>query len=563
MIGVIVHDDQRAATEEFFQLFKTPWEFYREGNVYPVIITTRDDDVASAPLVMVYSAKETPHDIRAGVRPTRHAGSAILTSKELSVPVYAGTATFLTKEWPLLHVKEDGPCAAYRKEEKGQRICRIGYDLFAEIAYLLTNGQPAAFASIPAVEVHIALLRHLILDAGLPIIEIPPVPYGHDFTVCLTHDVDFIRMRDHGFDHSVAGFILRALFRPALRDCRSRIRWSRLVDNWKAVLAIPFAYAGMARDPWFDIDRYQEMEKNIPSTYFFVPQKEYAGRPADDDAALTRSYRSVHYDIRDYAPLVRVLAQEGREIALHGIDTWNDAISASKEREVISGITGDGVPGVRMHWLYFTERSPEIIGQAGFLYDSSVGYNDSVGFRSGTTQVYRLNGVAEVYELPLHIMDTALLLQNRMGLSEHHAMQVCLRIIECFRTSGGVLTINWHTRSLCPERNWDSFYVELLRILQEQKTWFAVAKQAVAWFRLRRTARFRAVTFKDDGVRIELEKGDAYRADLPPLQMRIQLPSPVTGMNSSGRPHHCMSIPWNGESCIEIPIGKTAGCRHA
>ena len=38
MIGVIARDEQRATVEEFFELFKTPWEPYRERGAYDVLL---------------------------------------------------------------------------------------------------------------------------------------------------------------------------------------------------------------------------------------------------------------------------------------------------------------------------------------------------------------------------------------------------------------------------------------------------------------------------------------------------------------------------------------------
>ena len=32
MIGVVAHDAERAVIREFFELFKTPWEFCRPGS---------------------------------------------------------------------------------------------------------------------------------------------------------------------------------------------------------------------------------------------------------------------------------------------------------------------------------------------------------------------------------------------------------------------------------------------------------------------------------------------------------------------------------------------------
>ena len=40
MIGVIPKTNEPPVVEEFFQLFKTPWEIYREGQDYDVVIAS-------------------------------------------------------------------------------------------------------------------------------------------------------------------------------------------------------------------------------------------------------------------------------------------------------------------------------------------------------------------------------------------------------------------------------------------------------------------------------------------------------------------------------------------
>ena len=62
------------------------------------------------------------------------------------------------------------------------------------------------------------------------------------------------------------------------------------------------------------------------------------------------------------------------------------------------------------------------------------------------------------------------------------------RLIDGAAEFGGVLTINWHDRSIAPERLWDGFYLKLLRELKSRGAWFATAAQTVSWFRKRRSA---------------------------------------------------------------------------
>ena len=118
----------------------------------------------------------------------------------------------------------------------------------------------------------------------------------------------------------------------------------------------------------------------------------------------------------------------------------------------LTSLTAQPTAGVRMHWLYFDADSPRQLEAAGFDYDSTWGYNDAVGYRAGTSQVFRLAGT-KLMELPLSIMDSALFYPRRMGLTDREAMQLCRRIVANARRFGGTVVINWHDRSLAPERS--------------------------------------------------------------------------------------------------------------
>ena len=146
--------------------------------------------------------------------------------------------------------------------------------------------------------------------------------------------------------------------------------------------------------------------------------------------------------------------------------------------------------GVRMHWLYFGEQSHAELEKAGFAYDSTVGYNNAVGYRAGTTQVFKPLTVTKLLELPMHVMDTALFYPSYLNLSPKQAEEKIRPLIADAVHFGGALTVNWHDRSLAPERLWDGTYRWLLAEFKTQGAWFATAAQAVAWFQKRRAATF-------------------------------------------------------------------------
>ena len=167
-----------------------------------------------------------------------------------------------------------------------------------------------------------------------------------------------------------------------------------------------------------------------------------------------------------------------------------------------------------MHWLCFSPSSPQVLEEAGFAYDSTVGYNDVVGYRSGTTQVYRPPGATILLELPLHIQDTALFYEGYMGLTSFAAEDRCNILVNNVERYGGVLTILWRPRSLAPERLWNDSYVGLLKTLQKRRVWFATADQVVDWFRKRRAYSFE-----------NAECPEALHDGTPPLLLKIHAPN--------------------------------------
>jgi hypothetical protein len=85
--------------------------------------------------------------------------------------------------------------------------------------------------------------------------------------------------------------------------------------------------------------------------------------------------------------------------------------------------------------------------------------------------------------------------RGRMNLGPAEASQRCGQIVANARRFGGTVVINWHDRSLVPERLWGRFYRQLLdEVAQGDRAWFATARQAVDWFRWRRSIRFTATT---------------------------------------------------------------------
>jgi hypothetical protein len=519
MIGVIANPADHDVVRELFELFKTPWEFHRSRRHYEVVLCAGPVDArgVSADLVVVYGSRPTRADVEAGMTSDRRQTPTTLAYRGRRIPIHGTSLTFRADDVGVQDEASGRSVACVRRFTDGTTV-RVGYDLFREIRLALTEGQPAASAALPSVDLHIGLLRDLILEwgSGAPLIEIPPVPAGHPFIVCLTHDLDHPSIRRHRWDHTTLGFLYRALVGSAVAVARGRAPLRNLLRNWAAAMRLPLVHAGVAKDFWADFDRYLELEDGLASTFFVIPFEGVPGRLRNGPAPARRAAR---YGARDIAVRLRRVASAGGEIGVHGLDAWRDSMLGRRERDEVATITGAPDIGVRMHWLYGDEHSPATLEKAGFAYDSTSGYNETVGYRAGTTQVFKPLNAVRLLELPLHVMDTALFYPKHLHLSPRQALARVRGIVDHARQLGGTVTINWHDRSIAPERLWGDVYVRLLQELEAEKPWFATAGQAVAWFRKRRSVVFEAVSAGAGAVRATLPSG---RADgLPGVRLRV------------------------------------------
>ncbi len=517
MIAVLAQEEDHPVIREFFELFKTPWEFYRAHGEYSVLLCSANViPPDSAKVVIAYGGLENSFDRANGTKiRSRHSGATVSNGSN-RIPIYGNCLVFESSMPGVVTVESTREAAAVTIVRGGQTIIRVGFDLFQEVRYLLTQGQPTSRAAIPALELHIGLLRSLILGCSIPLVEIPPVPDGHSFIACLTHDMDHIGIRNHKFDHTMLGFLYRATMGSVLDVCRGKKDWRQMGTNWLAAAKLPLVHLGLAGDFWSQPDRYRELEKERNSTFFVIPKK---GETGLDSRGNRPRRRAASYDATEHLDVLKKLQFAGDEIGLHGIDAWRDSAAGRQEQEILSRLTGSAETGVRMHWLYFNEESPSILEAAGFSYDSTVGYNETIGYRAGTTQVFKPLTTTKLMELPMHVMDTALFYPNYLNLTPARAREAIRPLIENAMHFGGALTVNWHDRSVAPERLWDTAYEELLEQLKSSGACFLTAGRAVSWFRKRRAALFERT---GDTVKIKIPADDG--SGLPGLRARTYYP---------------------------------------
>lgn len=505
VIGVICDPRRQAAVRELFELFKTPWELCAPGACYDALIVSGDDDggaaAADARLVVRFTAGP------------RRASAAVMRAHADELPLYAGTQSLAGPGEVRARLVDDGTPVVVAQVSDGRRELRCGYDLFDEVELLLSDGQPPEHAGIPTLDLHIELLRRWLIEADIELFELAPTPPGCGLLATLTHDVDFLGIRRHRRDRTLLGFIYRASIGSVIELLRGRRTLRQTVRNWLAVLSLPLVHAGLVEDFWLPFERYAGADAPWRSTFFVVP---FRGRHGVSPSGTLEPARAVPYGAGEIAGQLRELAGRGYEIAVHGIDAWHSVEDGRAELAAVRAACPAAGSGVRMHWLYFDRESFAKLDDAGFEYDATWGYNEAVGFRAGTAQVFAPLGTRRLLELPLQIQDTALLYPGRMRCRSDQAVTLSERMIDTVRRTGGVATISWHERSLSPERLWDGVYRELLAALRARDASVRPAGEVVAWFRTRRSVRL-------EGVRLTAEAVSGLPSATGPDALRVRV----------------------------------------
>lgn len=301
-----------------------------------------------------------------------------------------------------------------------------------------------------------------------------PWPSGHSIAITLTHDIDLIRkvgLRDFLSEFMKGGGFN---FKSLSKDLKTE---NSAYWNFGEILRL---YG----------------DKNLKSTFFFI----------------ARSWEKFHYRYNiskiKFRKLFDDILNDGHEIALHTSKfAFDHPVRIMKEKNKLEQLTGLPVKGVRQHYLRL--RFPKIwqyFEQANCDYDSSCGYNNSIGFRAGTcfpfpTYNFEHQKLNRLLELPISIMDYPLI-EYKNTITER--WEKFIELFETIQRSKGLFNILWHPHNLA-EPSFRPFWQKMLDWLENMEFYNATLHHIYQWLSGRENVMLKQFTVTSEDIEIILD----------------------------------------------------------
>ncbi|AET70707.1 hypothetical protein Desor_5329 [Desulfosporosinus orientis DSM 765] len=440
-------------------------------------------------------------------------------------------------------------CGPVRGETSGLRLHNFSFKLGEEAGRLLMSGREYTEKQVyePALDLMIEEIREVLRREVINYLELPPIPWGHSYAMILTHDIDILSLTEMPIARTFLGYFYRSSVLNWKRWRAGKVRTSEFYRTLWEMVRTWAAKAGLGSDVWKRaLPELLKLEKRlgVRSSLYFMP---FPKRPGilpealqkDSDRVRTQvqtlapapANRASFYDVVNFKELLKGLEDDGWEAGVHGIDAWHDSRSAREEYLRVANLTEQAKIGVRMHWLYFqSPDSFQSLESGGFEYDSTFGFNEVVGFRAGTLQPYHPLNCRNLWELPLHIQDGALLGEEHLDLNRKEAFLRAKPILDWAKRLGGVVSLLWHNQSFTAPRFWGEVYERLIAQGNEDGAWIAIPRDVLSWFKERRQCEA-ALTIEGSHWQIrcrQVSQGQESPAegkskDIPPVRIRLYL----------------------------------------
>jgi len=409
--------------------------------------------------------------------------------KNTEIPFFYQCKSFDPKQGEILYKykTEDRIAVNIIKKYKGH-IIQIGFDIVLSTFFLLNRIEESIvtkrdkyqrfssensmafqnnFLQLPVVDYYIKLLdkliRVLIKKKNICITKKCYWPQNKKYSICLTHDVDFIKKWDTSwFKENIISFF-NNLLKFKIKDAINKL----------SECLIPLSGE---TDPYWSFDNLISLEKELgykSSFYFFTDNKRY--KISD----------------KKTKKMIKNICENGWDVGLHSsFESYNNLKKIEIEKKSIDNILGKPANGVRQHFLMFNPSNNWInYEKAGFNYDTTLGFADHYGFRASTSFPYHPYNFLEdkkasILEIPIIVMDGSFF--HYLDYSSEEAYNSTISTVNTIKETNGICVMLWHSNSFSDDRpGWGETYYKIIKNIDRSKAWVTSASEISDWWTAR------------------------------------------------------------------------------
>ena len=216
----------------------------------------------------------------------------------------------------------------------------------------------------------------------------------------MSHDIDSV-------------WKLPSFYKLLRANARLLLDGNNLTDVWRLTQRYIDIKRGKANDPHDVFDWFLSSNSKVKKVLYLMAggKTNYEGFYPIDHPYVKR--------------IIEKAKNLGYDIGLHpSYLTWKNGDMFQRELKRLEDRVGEKIQKSRQHFLHFSfEQSPNILEQASIKNDSSLGYQNLIGFRCGTgfdfyPYHFGEERACHFTERPLVVMDCALLTANKHDIEK-------------------------------------------------------------------------------------------------------------------------------------------------
>jgi hypothetical protein len=276
--------------------------------------------------------------------------------------------------------------------------------------------------------------------------------------VVCSHDIDF-------YFTSKSSALLR-LFKNLLIGAQTYRSWPFFAWNARRIFGV---LAGVRVGDYLGLLSKASREYDFQSTIFAVSEGSHRRDP--------------NYRLEDLVPDLKACLEQGFSLGLHG--SYQSIVEQSNlqcEAAVMQRAFTVKPGGTRQHWLRFGnhEKFFTAVAEAGFFYDSTLGFAEAAGFRNGACFAFppydfRNERAHPFLEIPLVLMDGNIEADART--SGENPDTIATEILDESRRWGwGGIAADWHNPMepiQVPEEINQIFWKQVRNQKQNREKWIS------------------------------------------------------------------------------------------